>query len=145
MLIIEPRLHDRKEMWVLNISRKYSSMMPAPDSADVRWQVIWFAHIIQQQRIYFSQASVKEQWNAKFLVNGHVKPVPVSRSYSSISFTLREELVVFAHQIWKPQFLSFGQSPFDNCHQPLSPTTFFEISVCYFPAGEFFGRVYFES
>ena len=41
----------------------------------------------------------------------------------------REELVVFAYQIWKPQFLSFVQFPFDNCHSPFSPTTFFEIGV----------------
>ena len=32
-------------------------------------------------------------------------------------------------QIWKPQFLSFVQIPFENCHSPFSPTTFFEIGV----------------
>ena len=32
-------------------------------------------------------------------------------------------------QIWKPQFLSVVQFPFDNCHSPFSPTTFFEIGV----------------
>ena len=31
--------------------------------------------------------------------------------------------------IWKPQFLSVAQFPFDNCHSPFSPTTFFEIGV----------------
>ena len=35
----------------------------------------------------------------------------------------------FAYQLWKPQFLSVVQFPFDNCHSPLSPTTFFEIGV----------------
>ena len=39
-----------------------------------------------------------------------------------------EELIVFL-QIWKPQFLSVVQFPFDNCHSPFSPTTFFEIGV----------------
>ena len=47
MSIIERRLHDRKEMWVLIINRKYSSMMPAPYSTDFRWRVIWFVHILQ--------------------------------------------------------------------------------------------------
>ena len=35
----------------------------------------------------------------------------------------------FFLQIWKPQFLSVVQFPFDNCHSPFSPT-FFEIGVC---------------
>ena len=39
-----------------------------------------------------------------FLVNGHVKPGPVGRSYGSISLAPREELNVFAYQIGKPQF-----------------------------------------
>ena len=39
-----------------------------------------------------------------------------------------EELIVFL-QIWKPQFLSVVQFPFDNCHSPFSPTTLFEIGV----------------
>ena len=41
-----------------------------------------------------------------------------------------EQLIVFAYQIWKPQFLSVVQFPFNNCHSPFSPTTFFEIGVC---------------
>ena len=41
-----------------------------------------------------------------------------------------EELIVFL-QMWKPQFLSVVQFPFDSCHSPFSPTTFFEIGVCY--------------
>ena len=45
------------------------------------------------------------------------------------SLAPREELIVFAYQIWKPQFLSVVQFPFDNCHSPFSPTTFFEIGV----------------
>ena len=44
------------------------------------------------------------------------------------SLAPREELIVFAYQIWKPQFLSVVQFPFD-CHSPFSPTTFFEIGV----------------
>ena len=47
MSIIERRLHDRKQTSVLNINRKYSSMMPAPYSADLRWRIIWFVHILQ--------------------------------------------------------------------------------------------------
>ena len=45
------------------------------------------------------------------------------------SLAAREELIVFAYQIWKPQFLSVVQFPFDNCHSPFSPTTFFKIGV----------------
>ena len=41
----------------------------------------------------------------------------------------REELIVFAYLILKPQFLSVVQFPFDNCHSPFFPTTFFEIGV----------------
>ena len=41
----------------------------------------------------------------------------------------REELLVFANQIWKPQFLSVVQFPLDICHSPFSLTTFFEIGV----------------
>ena len=47
-----------------------------------------------------------ERYISKFLVNGHVKPGPVGRSYGSISLAPGEELIVFARQIWKPQFLS---------------------------------------
>ena len=39
-----------------------------------------------------------------------------------------EELIVFL-QIWKPKFLSVVQFPFDNCHSPFFPTTFFEIGI----------------
>ena len=42
--------------------------------------------------------------------------------------------MVFANQIWKPQFLSGVQVPFDNCRSPFSPTTVFGIGVCYVPA-----------
>ena len=34
-----------------------------------------------------------------------------------------------AYQIWKPQFLSVVQFPFDNCYSLFSLTTFFEIGV----------------
>ena len=62
-------------------------------------------------------------------MNGGVKREPVGRSYGGISLSPREELIVFAYQIWKPLFLSVVQFPFDNCHSPFSPTTFFEIGV----------------
>ena len=39
----------------------------------------------------------------------HWVPLQVGRSYGSISFAPREELIVFAYQIWKPQFLSVRQ------------------------------------
>ena len=87
---------------------------------------------IQWQRLHFSHAFVKGQWNAMFLISGErscVKPGPVGRSYGSISLAQREELIVFANQTWKPQFLSVVQFPFDNCRSPLSPTPFFEIGV----------------
>ena len=48
--------------------------------------------------------------------------------FSLPNLASREELIVFS-QIWKPQFLSVVQFPFDNCHSPFSPTTFFEIGV----------------
>ena len=67
---------------------------------------------------------IVECYISKFLLNAHVKPGPVGLSYGS--FAPREELIVFAYQIWKPQFLSVVQSPFDNCH---SPSTFIEIGV----------------
>ena len=46
------------------------------------------------------------------------------------SLAPREEHIVFVYQMWKPQFLLVVQFPFDNCHSPFSPTTFFEIGVC---------------
>ena len=109
-------------------------MMPAPYSADLRWRVIWFVHILQNsvaEASFFLGVCERtvERYISKFLVNGGVKPEPVGRSYGSISFAPREELFFFAYQTWKPQFLSVVQFPFDNCHSPLSPTTFFEIGV----------------
>ena len=90
----------------------YSSMIPAPYSADLRWPVLWFVHIFHNsvgKASFFIDICERtlERYISKFLVIGHVKPGPVSRSYGSISFTPREELIVFAHQIWKTQFLSF--------------------------------------
>ena len=75
---------------------------------------------------------MKGQWNAIFLNFWRtvmLSPGPVGRSYGSISLAPREELIVFAYQIWKTQFLSVVQFPFDNCHSPFSPTTFLEY-VC---------------
>ena len=50
---------------------------------------------------------------------------------------------LFFLQIWKPQFLSVVQFPFDNCHSPFSPTTFFEIGVylSQTPSREFAGTL----
>ena len=96
--------HDRKETWVFNINRKYFSMMPAPYSADQRWRVIWLVHILQNsvaEVSFFSGICERtaERYISKFLMNGPVKPAPVSRSYDSISFRPCEELIPFAHQI----------------------------------------------
>ena len=60
-------------------------------------------------------------------MDGGVKPEPIGRSYGSISLSPREELKVFAYQIWKPQLFSVVQFPFDNCHSPFSLTTFFHV------------------
>ena len=109
--------------------------MPVPYSADLRWRVIWFFHILQNSVAEVSfflgvcERTV-ERYISKFLVNSGVKPEAVSRSYGSISLTPREELIFFVYQLWKPQFLSVVQFPFDNCHS-LSPTTFFETGVCF--------------
>ena len=70
----------------------------------------------------------EEHYISKFLVKGDVQPEPVGPSYGSISFAQREELSVFAYQIWKLHFRSVVQSPFDNSYSPFSPPTFFEIS-----------------
>ena len=105
--------------------------MPAPYSVHLRWRVIWFVHILQNSVAEtFEKGQCMERYISKFSANGHVKLGPVRRSYSSISFAPREELIVFANQIWKPLFLSGVQFLFDDCHSPLSPTTFFEIGVC---------------
>ena len=109
-------------------------MMPAPYSADLRWRIIWFVHILQnsvaEDSLFLGLCErAVERYISRFL-NSDVKPDPFGRSYGSISFALREEITVFAYQIWNPQFLSVVQAPFDNCHSPSSPTTFFEISVC---------------
>ena len=53
----------------------------------------------------------------------------LSRGQLAVRKAAREELIVFAYQIWKPQFLPVVQSPFDNCHSPFSPTKFLEIGV----------------
>ena len=48
-------------------------------------------------------------------VECYISKFPVVRSYGNTSFAPGEELIVFAYQICKPQFLSVVQSPFDNC------------------------------
>ena len=77
-------------------------MMPAVPTFDGVSYGLSIFFRIQLQRLPFSWAFVKGQWNAiffKFLVNGHVKPGPVCRSHGSISLAPREELIVFAYQI----------------------------------------------
>ena len=152
MSIVERRLHDWKEMLVLNINRKNSSMMPAPYSADLRWRVIWFTHILQNsvaEASFFLGVCERtvERYISAFLVNGSVKPEPVSRSNGSISFAPREELFFFFFSIpnvettvpfvkwymkcfiYWTKFLLVVQFPFDNCNSPFSLTKFFEIGV----------------
>ena len=109
-------------------------MTPAPYSVDLRWRIIWFVHILQNsvaEASFFLGICERtvERYISKFLVNGGVKPEPVSRSYGSIGFSPRKEIIFFAYQICKLQFLSVVQFPFDNCHSPFSSTTFFEIGV----------------
>ena len=63
-------------------------MMPAPYSADLRWRVIWFVHILQNsvaEASFFLGVCERtvERYISKFLVNGHVKPGRVGRSYGS--------------------------------------------------------------
>ena len=65
-------------------------MMPAPYSADLRWRFLWWVHILQNSEAEASFFLVVcertvERYISKFLVNGHVKPGPVGRSYNSIS------------------------------------------------------------
>ena len=43
-----------------------------------------------------------ERYISKFLVNGDVTPEPVGRSYGSISFAPREELIVFEAILTNP-------------------------------------------
>ena len=74
--------------------------MPAPYSADLRWRVIWFVHILQNsvaEASFFLGVCERtlERYISKCLVNGGVKPEPVGRSYGSISFAPREELIFF--------------------------------------------------
>ena len=60
-------------------------MVPVPYSADLRWRVIWFVHILHNsvaETLFFFGVSERtvEGYISKFLVNGHVKPGPVGRS-----------------------------------------------------------------
>ena len=57
-------------------------MMPAPYSADLRWRVIRFVHILQnsvEEASFFLGVCERtvERYISKFLVNGYVKPGPV--------------------------------------------------------------------
>jgi len=106
-------------------------MMPAPYSADLRWWVLWFIHILQNsvaEASFFLGVCERtvERYISKFLVNGHVKPGASWPFVQQYQFSATRRTYC---KIWKPQFLSVVQFPFDNCHSPLSPTTFFEIGV----------------
>ena len=81
--------------------------MPSTYSADLRCRVISFVDILQNsvaEASFFLGVCERtmERYISKFLVNGHVKPEPVGRSYGSISYAPREELIVFAYQICQP-------------------------------------------
>ena len=82
---------------------------------------------IQWLRLHCSYAFVKGQWNAISL--NFWWTVMLSRSRLTVHTAAREELTVFAYQIWKPQFLSVVQSTFNNCYSPFPPTTFLEMGV----------------
>ena len=66
----------------------------------------------------------------KYANIGGFVAVVVVVAFKLPSLAPREELIVFAYQIWKSQFRSVVQFPCDNCHSPFSPTKFFEIGVC---------------
>ena len=75
--------------------------MPAPYSADLRWRVTGFVHILQNSVVEASFflgvcERARERYVSKFLVKGGVQPAPVGRSYDCISFAPREELI-FLH------------------------------------------------
>ena len=83
-------------------------MIRAPCSDDLRWRVIWFVNILQHsvaEASFFLGVSERtvERYLSKFLVNGDVyKPEPVGRSYGSISFAPRKELIVFETILTNP-------------------------------------------
>ena len=78
-------------------------MMPAPYSADLRWQVIWLFFLGVCERTV-------ERYISKFLVNGGVKPEPVDRSYGSISFAPR-------HSFFLHTYTKYGNhSSFRSCN-----------------------------
>ena len=83
--------------------------------------------IIQWLRLHCSWAFVKGQWNATFL--NFWWRVMLSRSRLAVRTAPREELTVFAYQIWKPQFLSVVQYTFNDCYSPFPLTTFLEMGV----------------
>ena len=89
-------------------------MIPAPFSADLRWRVIWFVHILQNsvaEASFFLDVCERtvERYISRFVVNGDVKPEPVGRSYGSISCVPREELI-FLHTKYR------NHSSFRSCN-----------------------------
>ena len=81
-------------------------MKPALYSADLRWRVIWFVHILQNsvaEALLFLGVceTTVERYISKFLVNGHVKPELVGRSHASISFAPRHCFCIPNHSSFR--------------------------------------------
>ena len=70
-----------------------------------------------------NEASTSECWRTW---RNHITPY---RRSSLGGAGIIDKTRLFRINIQNPQFLSVVQSPFDNCHSPFSPTTFFQIGV----------------
>ena len=109
------------------------------DDDSVGWQMFNFVFSCPKRLFQINSRTVRTHFSIIMTLNNW-KVIAETRSYifkwrsrfsqrrvclSSLVSVLRH-----AYQIWKPQFLSVVQFPFDNCHSPFSPTTFSEIGVC---------------
>ena len=109
-------------------------MMPAPCSADLRRQLNWFVHILQNsvpEASFFLGVCERtmERYISKFLVNGHVKRGQLAvHTAVSVQRNTKNSLFLYAKYGNHTSFRSC------NFHSPFSPTTFFEIGV--FTPGE---------
>jgi hypothetical protein len=115
------------------------SKMPAPYSEDLRWRVIWFVHILQHS---ISEASFYlglsertiERYLTKFLVTGDVKPDQIGRSFGSITFAPREELIIFEAVLSNPdKILVKLQTIFTGIRIPPSP---YQLSIIFLKGAE---------
>ena len=82
-------------------------MMPAPFIKDLRWQVIWFVHVFRHlvsEASFFLGISERtvECYISKFLVTSDVKSETIGRSYGSIHFAPRKELIIGAAVLNNP-------------------------------------------